>query len=90
MTENVIRPSYDPREQNENSKPYNIAHLQDMTIQILEYNLAMTIDVDVVPVTRNYLDGRTDRVNTYIPKLTLESAVIIIPFFVKNHAHLNF
>ena len=59
MTENVIQPSYDPRVQNENSKPYNIAHLQDMSIQILEYYFAMTIDTDGVPVTRNSLDGRT-------------------------------
>ena len=65
MTENVIRPSYEPRGQNENSKPYNTPQLQDMSIQILEFNFAMNIDVDGVPVIRNSLDGRTGLTEIY-------------------------
>ena len=73
-------------------KSYNIPHLQDMPIQILEHKFDMTIDVDGVTVKGKFsnLDRLTDRVNTNIPDLTLESAVIIIPFFVKNHTRLNF
>ena len=81
MTENVIQPSYDPRVQNENSKPYNIAHLQDMSIQILEYYFAMTIDTDGVPVTRNCLDGRTGL--TQITRTYIRQCCDNNTFFIK-------
>ena len=48
-----------------------------MPNQILEYSLATTEDVDVVQVTRNSSDGRTDRSNNNIPELSLEKAGII-------------
>lgn len=46
-------------------KPFIIAHLQNVSIKTLEYNFAMTIDVDIVPVTKYSLDGGTDRVTKY-------------------------
>lgn len=71
-------------------KPYNIPHLQDIPIQIIEHKFAITIDVDGVPVKGKFsnLDRLADRVNTNIPDLTLESAVIIILFFVKKSIHV--
>ena len=48
MTENVIvRPSYEPRGQNE----ILTAHLQDMPNHILEYQLSTPENVDVMQVT---------------------------------------
>ena len=48
MTESVIvRPSYEPRGQNE----ILTAHLQDMSNHILEYQLSPPENVDVVQVT---------------------------------------
>ena len=48
MTENVIvRPSYEPRGQNE----ILTAHLQDMPNHILEYQLSTPENVDVIQVT---------------------------------------